>query len=118
MFESLLNNSEAGLLFLRFVIGFIFVYHGVMKWKMPSTSEGIGTIIRVLKYVEPVAGAMLILGMYSQMMALLFCVLMIGAIVMKITVWKQAFSSMKSTGWEFDLVLLAGSLVLLTNTMG
>ena len=38
---------------------------------------------------------------------------MLGAIYFKIFKWKMPFTSQTSTGWEFDLVLLAAGLVIL-----
>lgn len=37
---------------------------------------------------------------------------MIGAVVLKVTQWKTGFMAQQTTGWEFDLVLLASSILL------
>jgi len=72
----------------------------------------------VLGLVEFVAGLGLILGLYVQLCALAIAVLMIGAIFMKKFKWKVPFSAHDKMGWEFDLILLAGALMLLYTTGG
>jgi len=41
---------------------------------------------------------------------------MLGAIYIKISKWHIPFFSQTNTGWEFDFILLAVSLFLLTNS--
>ncbi|NQV11852.1 DoxX family membrane protein [Candidatus Uhrbacteria bacterium] len=82
MLESFLAHGDTGLVVLRFAVGFIFLYHGIIKWQMPSMKGSMQTMMTVLKIVEPIAGVLLILGIYGQLMALIFGVLMIGAIGM------------------------------------
>ena len=64
--------------------------------------------------IELAAGLALIANFYAQYAAMITVVIMIGAIYFKIFKWKAPFLVMQSAGWEFDLLLLAASLVILT----
>lgn len=63
--------------------------------------------------VEVGGGALLIGGILTQLVALAFMVIMIGAISFKIVLWKTGFMAQETTGWEFDFALLAANLLLL-----
>jgi len=104
--------SEWGLWFLQFAVGVIFVYHGWPKFKKMSNFFGIGGGLHGL--VEVVAGLTLVFNSYVQLAALVLAVIMLGAIYMKKFKWNMPFSSMSATGWEFDLILLAAAVFLLT----
>ncbi|MBT6254293.1 DoxX family membrane protein [Candidatus Uhrbacteria bacterium] len=118
MLESFLAYGDAGIVILRFAVGFIFLYHGIKKWTMPPVKGMMKNMMSMLKFLEPVVGLLLIVGLYSQLMALIIIILMIGAIVLKISMMKIPFASMKATGWEFDLILLAAAIVLLVSGAG
>ena len=68
-----------------------------------------------LGIVEGLAGLGLILGVYTQVSALVLSVVMLGAIYMKTMKWKVPFTTMTGTGWEFDLILLAANLFILAS---
>lgn len=107
------------MLILRLAVGIIFLYHGLKKrgmWKMrPSEqmSSGLLTNLRVLSIVEPLGGAAMILGVWTQLVAVGFILIMLGALYYKINVWKVPFFAQDKTGWEFDFLILAASLALL-----
>ena len=114
MMPSLTKYSDWALLVLRLAIGAIFIYHGTMKWNM----EDPNTTMMILKFAEPLGGIALILGVLTQLAALGLSIIMIGAIYMKATGFGQgAFDLLGTFGnggkWEFDLMVLAGCLVLL-----
>ena len=116
MFASLHRHSDWGLLALRLAIGIIFVYHGWSKWSM----DGLSPIMTILKFAEPLGGIALILGVLTQLAGIGLSIIMIGAIYMKATGFGQQTLNLSSTfspsgyaGWEFDLVILAGCIVLL-----
>ena len=62
---------------------------------------------------ELAGGAAVALGFLTQLASLGLGIIMIGATYKKINEWKIPFSSMTQTGWEFDLMLLAGCVALL-----
>jgi putative oxidoreductase len=119
MFQQLNKYSDFGLLFLRLAVGAIFIVHGLQKltmWNMaPNAQMGAGALLlmKLLSIIEPLAGAVLILGAWVNLAALVLALIMLGAILMKIFVFKVGFIALRATGWELDLALLAANLVLL-----
>jgi len=114
----ILNNfGDIGLLILRLVIGIIFIYHGLPKLLNSSKmSGGMGmsaTFIFILGLVEILGGLGSILGFYTQIAAIILSIVMFGAIYKKMFVWNIPFFSRQGTGWEFDLMILGGTLALL-----
>ncbi len=111
--------SDVALLLLRLSLGAIFIYHGMAKWGADSG------LMQVLSFVEPIAGLVILLGVVSEIGAFALAVVMIGAIYMKMTGFGQTalnitgtFAKQGGTGWEFDLILLAGCLIVLTMGAG
>jgi len=104
-----LELQDSGLLILRVVLAVIFLYHGgakLFKKKIPAS-------FRVLGMLEVLGGISILIGFLTELSSIGLSVIMLGAIYLKIFKWKISFSSEKSTGWEFDLVLLAMALALL-----
>jgi putative oxidoreductase len=122
IFPELADQAEWGFLALRVAVGIIFIVHGVPKIRgargMAAAMGGgqakpaMVAMVTVQGLVETVGGALLILGVLTQLVAIAFMVIMIGAIYLKISQWKTGFMSQQTTGWEFDLVLLAAALLL------
>lgn len=113
---SLDRYGDWGLLVLRLSIAAIFLYHGIGKWQMESASM----LMTVLKYAEPIAGFMMLLGVGTQVAAAVLGVIMLGAIYMKMTGFGQmpldpfgTFAGAAGAGWEFDLMILAGCIAVL-----
>ncbi|MCL4405089.1 MAG: DoxX family protein [Patescibacteria group bacterium] len=110
--------SPAALFVLRVVLGAIFVAHGWPKIKnirqtqINFSSMGFrpgavwGTLITLLEFV---GGLAVILGILTQPLAILFAVEMLVA-----TLWKIKQGKGFVDGYEFDLLLLAAALVLIT----
>jgi uncharacterized membrane protein YphA (DoxX/SURF4 family) len=122
MIWDLADQAEWGLLALRIAIGGIFIVHG---WPKITGARGMAAamgggeakpvmvgIFTIQGVVEAVGGVLLILGVLTQLVALAFAIIMIGAILLKNTQWKTGFMSRQTTGWEFDLVLLAANFLL------
>ena len=103
--------SVWGLWFLQFAVGVIFIYHGWPKLKNTKKFFGIGGAFHGL--VEVLAALALIFSIYVREAALVLAVIMLGAIYMKKFKWKIPFASQSTTGWEFDLILLAACVFLL-----
>jgi len=117
MFTQLLQYNDIGLLLLRLVIASIFLYHSLPKLKnAKEMAQGIGfstEFVTALGLVEFLSSVGLILGVYTQLWALLLSIVMIGALYMKIVRWNIPFSASNKTGLEFDLILLAANVVIL-----
>lgn len=122
MIWDLADQMEWGLLALRLAIGAIFIVHG---WPKITGGRGMAAmmgggqakpvmvgVFTLQGIVEVGGGVLMILGVLTQLVAVAFAVIMIGAIYFKITRWKSGFMAQQTTGWEFDLVLLAGNILL------
>lgn len=122
MVFELAEHSEWGLLALRTAVGVIFIVHG---WPKITGARGMAAMMSggeakpalivlftVQGLVEAGGGVLLILGVLTQLVAIAFMVIMIGAIALKIGKLKTGFMATQTTGWEFDLVLLAANLLL------
>lgn len=124
MLIELTQFADTGLYILRLIVGLIFIYHAVPKLrdskgmaKMMGKENAV-PMIMALGLVELLSALGLILGLYTALSALLLSIVMLGAIMMKITKWQSPFSAMDKTGWEFDLILLAANIAILTTGGG
>jgi putative oxidoreductase len=116
------DQAEWGLLALRLAVGAIFIVHG---WPKITGAKGMAAMLgggeakpvlvgvfTLQGIVEVGGGILMILGALTQLVAVAFAVIMIGAIFLKNTQWKTGFMAQQTTGWEFDLVLLAANILL------
>ena len=122
MLTTFLQWNDWGFLLLRLVVGFIFIYHGLPKIRKPEgMAAGLGwakgTIV-VLGLLETLGGLGIALGVFAQLAAVILGVIMIGAIKEKIVRWHTPFFTMSATGWEYDLILLAVCIYILTHGAG
>lgn len=125
--------SDWGLLILRLGMGIIFLAHG--RPKLPGGPmggpAGFGGFLKqmgvplptflawVVVLLETVGAVLLILGLGTRLLAVLFAVEMLVAIlVAKRGFMKVGFMAQQTTGWEFDFALLAGALALLFTGAG
>ena len=110
--------ADWGLLGLRLVLAAIFLVHGLSKrgmWKMQPSAQMPGSMIgimRLLSVCEPLGALGVLTGVLAQWAAIGFCLVMLGAIYSKIVKWHMPFKAEDKTGWEFDLLILASSLVI------
>ena len=109
MILTLFSYGDAGILVLRLAIAAIFLVHGIKK--LPGQMGGFLTFIGI---AETLGGAALLVGLLTQLAALGIAIIMIGAIYKKIFEWHTPFTAMNKSGWELDLVLLAGCIALMT----
>jgi putative oxidoreductase len=122
IFPGLVEHTEWGLLALRIAVGVIFIVHG---WPKITGARGMAAmmsggeakpvlvgVFTVQGLVEAVGGLLLILGVLTQLVAIAFMIIMVGAIALKIGRLKTGFMATQTTGWEFDFVLLAANLLL------
>ncbi len=109
----LARYTDWTLLLLRLSVGATFVAHGMMKWGnfgTPST-DAMSFIMKVLAVVEPIAGAMLIIGMAVEVAGTALVIVMLGAIWTK---FSGGGGFVGKGAWEFDLLLLSANAVLLS----
>ena len=113
------NKFELGQLIIRVVLGITFFIHGLDKFQggVENTAgwfESIG-IPGVVAYgvavVELVGGIMLVLGLFSRIVSILFAVVMVGAIV-KVKLAIGFLGNGQTAGYELDLAFLAMAVML------
>lgn len=104
---SLNSYSDLALLFLRVAVGVIFLVHGSRKIKHAR-----GWFL-ALGFAEVLGAIGLFTGLLVQPAALGLAIVMLGAIYHKIFVWHTPFLSETGTGFELDLIILAGCVVLI-----
>lgn len=122
-FSTLHQASDVGLLVLRIAIGTIFWMHGRFKqgtWKMQPSEQlpaPMLGIVRTLSVAEPLGAIAIVLGALTQLTAICFCVVMIGAIPVR---RKQGakFLDLNTTGWELEFLILASSIALVFSGAG
>lgn len=121
-FPSLLVYSSLALLFVRLAVGATFVVHSMPKLKKPEgMAQGLKWpkwAVQLLGLVELLGALSVATGLWYQVGAAALAVVMLGAIYFKKFVWKAPFASPEKMGWEYDLVLLAASLLVLCSALG
>lgn len=110
--------NDVGNLVLRLVIAAIFLYHGYQKLGLwGATPEGMAggqlMIMKILSIVEPVGAVALIFGALTRWASLGLSIIMVGAIYMKQVTWGMGFATAQGPGWEFDLMILGGTIALM-----
>ncbi len=129
MFESLKKYEGLAPLFLRVIVGGIFLLHGLSKFGLlgGGSIEGVvnmfggmgmplpGVTAPLVALVETVGGLALILGLGTRIAAILLSVIMLVAIVaVKLPMAPNPIAAAgPMPGYELDLALLAGLLALL-----
>ena len=118
----LLQFSDAALLFMRLLVGLVFVSSGWRHAKDPVTrGQSIGLspgLARFLGLAELAGGLGVAVGVLTQLAALGLILVMLGAIQKKIFVWKTGFWGKASDGWHYDLLFVAMCLVIATTGGG
>jgi putative oxidoreductase len=119
----LLGYSDLALLFMRLLVGAVFVTSGRSHVKDPVTrGSSIGLppgVTRLLGLAEMAGGLGVALGILPQLAALGLIVVMAGAIQKKIFVWHTGFWGKHGTdGWHYDLLLVSMCLVIATTGGG
>lgn len=112
-----MNNRKMGEVILRVVLGFIFLVHGIDKFQGGITniagyfeSLGIpGFMAFIVAVIELAGGLLMIVGFGTRIVAILFAIIMIGAIfTAKLSLGLLGDGQM--AGYELDLALLAMSI--------
>jgi len=114
--------TDYALLFLRLIIAIILFSSGKGHATHPKErgkSMGMSkSMAFLLGIVEMIAAISMALGIFTQIGAGLIIATMLGAIYMKIGVWKTGFYAEKGFGWHYDLLILLGALVIFTTAGG
>ena len=105
---------------LRASLGVIFIVHGFGKFGNPGfggwiASMGIPAEMQIpIALAEFVPGILLLIGVLTRISGALLSIVMLGAIFLV----KGATSLTGDKGYEFDLILLAASLVVIVSGPG
>jgi putative oxidoreductase len=121
-FTFLSQFTDLALLFMRLLLGWVFVWSGWSHARDPVTrgkSIGISPgITRLLGLAELSGGLGVALGVLPQIAALVLILVMLGAIQKKIFVWHSGFWGKSNDGWHYDLLFVAMCLVIATTGGG
>ena len=102
---------------LDLVLGIIFIVHGWAKARNPGMMAsfwwGSKTVAFLHGAGEVLAGLMVFLGFGARYGAAFMVLVMLGAIYEKAFKWKTGFWSQTTTGWEYDLLILAAALAVI-----
>lgn len=117
-FAVLHNYIDIGLFALRIAIALIFLVHGIWKiqhGKKVAESSGMGSsgwFFVFLGWLEFFGSLALLAGIITQAAAAILGLIMVGAIYFKVWKWQIPFTAHDKTGWEFDLMILAGCIMI------
>jgi putative oxidoreductase len=118
----LLQFSDYALLFMRLLVGLVFITSGWRHLRDPvARGKSIGLspgFTRVLGLTELAGGLGVAFGILIQVAAIGLILVMLGAIHRKIFVWKTGFWGPHGDGWSYDLFFMAMNLVIATTGGG
>lgn len=122
-FPQLAQFQGLALLFLRLMVGAVFVTSG---WKHATNPEarskdiGMSKAFTFFLGVAELAGGLgVAAGVFAQLAAFGLILVMLGAIQKKIFVWHTGFWGKPGTiGWNYDLTMVIMCLVLATSGGG
>src|SRR5688572_13808626 len=116
--KSFTAYQDAALLILRCTVGAVFMWAGVAKWfvwsgALPEMSAWMINLTKLLSIVEPLGAVALILGFLTRWAASGLAIIMLGSLYFVYFMFHAGiFTSEKGTGMDYNLLLLAGNLVL------
>jgi len=121
LFSALLDYPDLPLLLMRLVVGFVFVVAARNKLKdIAAFAEHNGLpvpVARALTVAEAAGAIGLILGVLTQLSALVIALTMVGSMSFHIFKWKSPYWA-ASGGWEYDLMIFSMAAVILTTGGG
>jgi putative oxidoreductase len=120
--------TDIGLLILRIGLALVFIAHGWPKLNPNSPMKGTvgfaaglksmgvplpGVAAWIVALLETFGSLLLIVGFGTRVLAILFVINMLVAIVQaRIGMMKSSFAGGNAIGWEFEFILLVSSLLL------
>lgn len=105
------------MLAIRLIAGAIFIYAGCLKWifwyAAPAGIPGfVIALFKFLSIVEPLAGLMIVAGLFTRQVSVGLSAIMVGAILFTQFVAQIGFTTQQGPGWNFPLAVLGGCLAL------
>lgn len=122
-FLQLARFTDFSLLFLRLMVGIVFITSGYKHLTDPEARskdiEMSKSFTVVLGAAELAGGLGVISGVFAQLAAIGLILVMLGAIQKKIFVWHTGFWGKSGTnGWNYDTMLVVMNLVIVTTGGG
>ncbi len=115
-FTELHDFEDVALFAMRFMLGFIFIVEAYGKSKDVKKFSKADSVPLPIAYLltvaEFTAGLFLILGVLTQLSALVIMFLMLGSMSYHIFLWKSPYWA-REGGWEYDLMIFVMALVIL-----
>jgi putative oxidoreductase len=123
IFPQLARFTDVALLFLRTMVGIVFMVSGWSHLQDPERrSQGIGLSkgFTIFLGLAELAGSLgVIFGVLAQPAAIGLILVMLGAIQKKIFVWRTGFWGKSGTdGWSYDAMLVVMNLIIVTTGGG
>jgi putative oxidoreductase len=122
MFPQLEHFTDFALLFLRIMVGLVFIDSGYNDLKGAGTrSKSLGLpkgFTTFLGAAELLGGVAVVIGFLTQLAAIGLVLIMLGALQKKIFVWKTGFWGKAGLGWNYELILVSMLLVILCTNGG
>ena len=122
-FPQLAQFTDVALLFLRLMVGIVFITSGYKHLKDPAARGkdiGMSKNFTIFLGAAESAGALGVLsGVFAQLAAIGLILLMLGAMQKKIFVWHTGFWGKSGTnGWSYETLIVAMNLVIATTGGG
>ncbi len=122
MFPQLEQFTDFALIFLRIMVGIVFIDSGLNDVRDPDKrGQSIGLPKPAafgLGIAELAGGFAVIAGVLTQLAAIGLILIMLGALQKKIFVWKTGFWGKDGLGWSYELTLVSMLLVILCTNGG
>ncbi len=120
LFPALARFTDLGLVLLRLMVALVFATSGWKHLKNPAErskdigmSKGFTVFLGAAEFLGSLGVAF---GVLTQLAAVGLILVMLGAIQKKILVWHIGFWA--SNGWNYDLMLVVMSLVIVFTAGG
>ncbi len=116
-FGDLLSYSAFSPLILRVALGLFFIYFSIKKFKNTEQASGFFESINfkpgkffsvVFALLEGVGGLLLVIGLWTQIVVLIFAAILLGTLFIK---WRAPEKLPGSIGYYFLLFIIAISLI-------
>src|SRR5437762_8409120 len=123
MFPQLAHFTDVALLFLRVMVGLVFITSGWTHLKDPqarSKDIEMSKGFTIFLGAAEIAGSLgVIFGVLAQLAAAGLILIILGAIQKKIFAWHTGFWGKSGTnGWSYDMMLLVMNLIIVTTGGG
>jgi putative oxidoreductase len=116
--KSYTNHQNAALLVLRVIVAVIFFYAAYAKFPFWSgapkwMAAWLLTVLKFLTIIEPLGATAVFVGFLTRWAACGLAIIMVGAIFVTQFVMHIGFATPTGPGWNFPLMVLAATLVLI-----